>query len=76
MGLWYCKKDDIMSLKENQATPKVAFGFLGSLANEYPAKQDVKRGSADSWEKKHEQEVRKHEFSSEWLFMISWLLSQ
>ena len=47
MGLWYCKKDDIMSLKENQATPKVAFGFLGSLANEYPAKQDVKRGSAE-----------------------------
>jgi len=37
-----------MSLKENQATPKVAFGFLGSLTNEYPAKQDVERGSANS----------------------------
>lgn len=48
MGLWYCKKDDIMSLKENQATLKVTFGFLGSLTREYPAKQDVKCVSTNS----------------------------
>lgn len=40
MGLWYCKKDDIMSLKENQATPKVAFGFLGSFRDFYPNKKE------------------------------------
>ena len=39
---------DIMSLKEKQAAAKQTFVFLGSLANEYPAKQDVERDSADS----------------------------
>ena len=29
-----------MSAKENQAAAKQTFGFLGSLTNEYPAKQD------------------------------------
>ena len=33
---------DIMSLKEKQVAAKQTFVFLGSLANEYPAKQDVK----------------------------------
>ena len=37
-----------MSLKEKQAAAKQTFVFLGSLANEYPAKQDVERDSADS----------------------------
>ena len=32
--------NDIMSLRENQATPKEAFGFPGSLTSKYPAKQD------------------------------------
>ena len=32
------KKSDIMSPKEKQATPKVAFVFLGPLTNESPAK--------------------------------------
>jgi len=39
---------DIMSLKEKQAAAKQTFVFLGSLANEYPAKQDVECDSADS----------------------------
>ena len=39
---------DIMSLMEKQAAAKQTFVFLGSLANEYPAKQDVERDSADS----------------------------
>jgi len=29
-----------MSLRENQAAAKQTFGFLGSLASKYPAKQD------------------------------------
>ena len=29
-----------MSHRENQATPKEAFGFPGSLTSKYPAKQD------------------------------------
>ena len=29
-----------MSAKENQAAAKQTFGFLHSLTNEYPAKQD------------------------------------
>ena len=37
-----------MSLKEKQAAAKQTFVFLGSLAYEYPAKQDVERDSADS----------------------------
>ena len=37
-----------MSLKEKQAAAKQTFVVLGSLANEYPAKQDVERDSADS----------------------------
>ena len=37
-----------MSLKENQAAAKQTFGFLGSLANEYPAKQDVECDSTNS----------------------------
>ena len=32
--------NDIMSLRENQVTPKEAFGFPGSLTGKYPAKQD------------------------------------
>ena len=31
---------NVMSLRENQATAKQAFGFLGSLTSKYPAKQD------------------------------------
>lgn len=34
------RKYDIMSAKENQAAAKQTFGFLHSLTNEYPAKQD------------------------------------
>lgn len=48
MGLWYCKKDDIMSLKENQATAEQAFVFTAPLTREYPAKQDVKCVSTNS----------------------------
>ena len=36
------------TVKEKQAAAKQTFVFLGSLANEYPAKQDVERDSADS----------------------------
>lgn len=32
--------NDIMSLRENQVTPKEAFGSPGSLTGKYPAKQD------------------------------------
>ena len=32
--------NDIMSHRENQATPKEAFAFPGSLTSKYPAKQD------------------------------------
>ena len=39
---------NVMSRKEKQAAAKQTFVFLGSLANEYPAKQDVERDSADS----------------------------
>ena len=39
---------DIMSLREKQAAAKQTFVFLGSLANEYPAKQDVKCDSTNS----------------------------
>ena len=39
---------DIMSLKEKQVAAKQTFVFLGSLANEYPAKQDVKCDSTNS----------------------------
>ena len=39
---------DIMNLKEKQAAAKQTFVFLGSLANEYPAKQDVECDSTDS----------------------------
>ena len=39
---------NVMSLKEKQAVRSMTFVFLGSLANEYPAKQDVERDSADS----------------------------
>ena len=39
---------DIMSLKEEQVASKQTFVFLGSLANEYPAKQDVKCDSTNS----------------------------
>ena len=35
-----------MSLKGKQAPLKEAFAFLGSLTNEYPAKQDEERDSA------------------------------
>ena len=38
-----------MNLKEKQAAAKQTFVFLGSLANEYPAKQDVECDSTDSW---------------------------
>ena len=31
---------NVMSLRENQATAKQPFGFLGSLTSKYPAKQD------------------------------------
>ena len=37
-----------MSAKEKQATAQQAFVFLRLLANEYPAKQDKERDSADS----------------------------
>jgi hypothetical protein len=37
-----------MSLEGKQAPLKEAFAFPGSLTNEYPAKQDEERGSADS----------------------------
>ena len=36
-----------MSLKEKQAAAKQTFVFLGSLANEYPAKQDVECDSTE-----------------------------
>ena len=39
---------DIMSLKEKQVATKQTFVFLGSLANEYPAKQDVECDSTNS----------------------------
>ena len=42
------KSYDIMSLKEEQVAAKQTFVFLGSLANEYPAKQDVKCDSTNS----------------------------
>jgi len=42
------KSYDIMSLKEEQVASKQTFVFLGSLANEYPAKQDVKCDSTNS----------------------------
>ena len=37
-----------MSLKEKQVATKQTFVFLGSLANEYPAKQDVECDSTNS----------------------------
>ena len=37
-----------MSLKEKQVAAKQTFVFLGSLANEDPAKQDVGCGSTNS----------------------------
>ena len=37
-----------MSLKEKQVAAKQTFVFLGSLANEYPAKQDVECDSTTS----------------------------
>ena len=39
---------NIMNLKEKQAAAKQTFVFLGSLANEYPAKQDVECDSTNS----------------------------
>ena len=42
------EKYDIMSLMEKQVAAKRTFVFLGSLANEYPAKQDVKCDSTNS----------------------------
>ena len=42
------QKDDIMSTKEKQATPKAAFVFLVPLAKEQPAQQAGKRVSAGS----------------------------
>ena len=39
---------DIMSAKEKEAAAKQTFVFLGSLANEYPAKQDVECDSTNS----------------------------
>ena len=39
---------DIMSAKEKQAAAKQTFVFLAPLANEYPAKQDGERVSANS----------------------------
>ena len=39
---------NVMSLKEKQAAAKQTFVFLGSLANEYPAKQDVECDSTNS----------------------------
>ena len=36
-----------MSLKEKQVAAKQTFVFLGSLANEYPAKQDVECDSTE-----------------------------
>ena len=37
-----------MSLREKQVAAKQTFVFLGSLTNEYPAKQDVECDSANS----------------------------
>ena len=37
-----------MSLREKQAAAKQTFVFLGSLANEYPAKRDEKCDSTNS----------------------------
>ena len=39
---------DIMNPQEKQAAAKQTFVFLGSLANEHPAKQDVECDSMDS----------------------------
>ena len=39
---------DLMSLKEKQVAAKQTFVFLGSLANEYPAKQDAECDSTNS----------------------------
>ena len=42
------RNDDIMSAKEKQAAAKQTFVFHAPLANEYAAKQDRKRDSANS----------------------------
>ena len=44
----FSRKHDIMSLKEKQAAAEQTFVFLGSLANEYPAKQDLECDSTNS----------------------------
>ena len=44
----FSKKYDIMNAKDKQVTPKATFVYPAPLANEYPAKQDGKRVSANS----------------------------
>ena len=39
--LVYISFCNVMNLRENRVAARQTFVFLGSLANEYPAKQDV-----------------------------------